>query len=144
MQLHQLKPIHKPKKKKRVGRGGKRGWYSGRGIKGQGARSGYKKQPFIRELIKRYHKLRGYRQNPRFKAETAINVSVLEANFNNGETVAPGILLSKKIISKIKGKMPKVKILGNGKLNKKLTVKNCFVSKGARTKIEEAGGEVKQ
>jgi len=59
MQLHELKPIHKLKKRKRVGRGGKKGTYSGRGIKGQKSRAGRKLKPAIRELIKRYPKIRG-------------------------------------------------------------------------------------
>lgn len=66
MQLHELKPIHKAKKGKRVGRGGKRGTYSGRGQKGQKSRAGRKLKPIVRELIKRYPKLRGYK----FKART--------------------------------------------------------------------------
>ncbi|MBZ1348254.1 MAG: uL15 family ribosomal protein [Candidatus Nealsonbacteria bacterium] len=61
MQLHQLKPIHKRKKRKRLGRGGKRGTYSGRGMKGQKSRAGARFEPIIRGLIKRYPKLRGYR-----------------------------------------------------------------------------------
>jgi len=61
MQIHQIKTIHKEKEPKRVGRGGKRGTYCGRGGKGQTARAGHKMQPVIRELIKRYPKLRGYR-----------------------------------------------------------------------------------
>jgi len=59
MQLHQIQPIHKLKKKKRVGRGGKRGTYCGRGIKGQKARAGAKIRPEIRDLIKRIPKLKG-------------------------------------------------------------------------------------
>lgn len=59
MQIHQLKPIHKPKKKKRVGRGGKKGTYSGKGMKGQKSRAGKRFKPMIRELIKRYPKLKG-------------------------------------------------------------------------------------
>jgi len=61
MQLNQLKPAHKPKTRKRVGRGGGHGTYSGKGQKGQKARAGTKFQPAIRYLIKRYPKLRGYR-----------------------------------------------------------------------------------
>ena len=61
MQLQELKPIHKKKQRKRVGRGGKRGTYAGRGLKGQRARAGRRLKPAIRELIKRYPKLRGYR-----------------------------------------------------------------------------------
>lgn len=61
MQLHELKPNHKLKKTKRVGRGGKRGTYSGHGIKGQKSRAGRKMQPIIRNIIKRYPKLRGHK-----------------------------------------------------------------------------------
>jgi large subunit ribosomal protein L15 len=67
MQLHELKPRHKLKKKKRVGRGGKRGTYSGRGQKGQLARAGRKLKPIVREIIKRYPKLRGYKFKARKK-----------------------------------------------------------------------------
>ena len=52
MQLHQLKPSHKRKRPKRIGRGGKRGTYSGRGVKGQRSRAGRKFKPAIRELMK--------------------------------------------------------------------------------------------
>lgn len=61
MQIHELKPKHKIKKGRRVGRGGKKGTYSGKGMKGQKSRAGRKFQPIIRELIKRYPKLKGYR-----------------------------------------------------------------------------------
>ena len=59
MQLHELKPIHKNKESKKIGRGGKRGTYSGKGMKGQRSRAGARMQPIIRELTKRYPKLRG-------------------------------------------------------------------------------------
>ena len=60
MQLHQLQPIHKLKDKKRIGRGGKRGSYSGRGIKGQKSRAGAKLyRPGRKELLIRIPKLRG-------------------------------------------------------------------------------------
>ena len=61
MQLHDLKPNYKSKEKKRVGRGGKKGTYSGKGMKGQKSRAGRKLEPPVRGLIKRYHKLRGYK-----------------------------------------------------------------------------------
>jgi len=62
MQLHELQPTHKTKTSKRIGRGGKKGTYSGRGMKGQKSRAGARMQPLVRELIKRYPKLRGYRR----------------------------------------------------------------------------------
>jgi len=61
MQLHQLKPSHKRKKKKIIGRGGKRGTTSGRGTKGQKSRSGANIRPAIYDFIKKIPKLRGYR-----------------------------------------------------------------------------------
>ena len=145
MQLHNLHPIHKRKKRKRVGRGGKRGTYAGRGIKGQKARAGRRLKPVIRELIKRYPKLRGYRQklkNKKLKI-MVLNLEVLEKKFNSGEKITPKILLEKRIIHKIKGRIPKVKILGKGKLTKALTIEDCEVSKSARKKIEEVGGIIK-
>ncbi|PIS13477.1 MAG: hypothetical protein COT67_01505 [Candidatus Tagabacteria bacterium CG09_land_8_20_14_0_10_41_14] len=64
MQLHQLKPSTKNKDKKRIGRGGKRGTYSGRGLKGQKSRAGRKLRPQLRDIIKRLPKKRGYRFKP--------------------------------------------------------------------------------
>jgi len=61
MQLHQIQPLNKRKSKRRVGRGGKRGTYCGRGMKGQRARTGAKVRPEIRDLIKKIPKIRGYR-----------------------------------------------------------------------------------
>lgn len=143
MQLHQIRPIHKKKKRKRIGRGGKKGNYSGRGVKGQKSRAGRKLKPFIREWIKRYPKLRGYKFKS-FRIKPAIiNLGTLEEKFNTGDTVNPQILLEKKLIRKIKGKVPQVKILGQEKLTKKLIIENCQVSKGAKEKIEKVGGKIK-
>lgn len=142
MQLHQLKPKHKLKKKKRIGRGGKRGTYSGKGIKGQKSRAGRKFAPVIRELIKRYPKLRGYRFKRQEGNLAVVNVGVLEERFGNSEIVTPNLLLERKIIRRIKGKVPKVKILGKGEITKKLIIKNCEVSKFAKEKIEKAGGKI--
>jgi len=143
MQLHQLKPIHKKKKRKRIGRGGKRGTYSGRGIKGQKARAGAKFQPAIRELIKKYPKLRGYRFNSRNQELAVINVEILEKKFEEKEKVNPKILLNKGLVRRIKGKIPKVKILAKGEIKKSLIIENCQISKQASDKIKKAGGQIK-
>ncbi len=143
MQLHQLRPKHKLKKKKRIGRGGKRGTYSGKGIKGQKSRAGRKFAPVIRELIKKYPKLRGYRFKKHEGNLVIVNVGILEERFESSEIVTPKLLLERKIIRKIKGKIPKVKILGKGELTKKLIIENCEVSKVAKEKIGKAGGKVK-
>jgi len=147
MQLHQLKPKHKLKKSKRVGRGGKRGTYSGRGLKGQRSRAGRKFKPAIRGLIKRYPKLRGYRFKSKVKSQKSkiaiLNLEILEKRFNSEEKITPEILLERKIIRRIKGRLPKVKILSRGKLTKKLIIEGCQVSKSAKEEIEKAGGTIK-
>jgi len=131
MQLHQIKPIHKQKRSKRVGRGGKRGTYSGKGIKGQLSRAGRKLRPEIRDFIKKIPKQRGYRFKSRRGKPVIVNLRDLEKNFENGETVNPQILLEKGLIAKIKNRIPEVKILGDGKLTKELKVENCKMSKSA-------------
>ena len=143
MKSYNLKPRHKIKKKKRVGRGGRRGTYSGRGMKGQKSRAGRKMQPMIRELIKKYPKLRGYRARRREKKIVEVNIAILDEKFKGGEIINPKILIEKKIIKRIKGKIPLVKILGRGEIKKKLIIEGCQVSKGAREEIEKAGGIVK-
>jgi len=143
MENHNLKPKHKSKKKKRVGRGGKRGTYSGRGMKGQKSRAGRKMQPMIRELIKKYPKLRGYRARTREKKVVGINIAILDEKFKGGEIINPQVLIEKKIIKRIKGKIPLVKILGRGKIKKKLIIENCQVSKAVKEKIKQAEGIIK-
>ncbi|MBU0476538.1 uL15 family ribosomal protein [Patescibacteria group bacterium] len=140
MQLHELQPKHKPKKRKRIARGGKRGAYSGRGQKGQKSRAGRRMSPIIRSWIKRYPKLRGYRQKPIGLKPAIINVAAIEKEFEAGSRINPQILLERKLISKIKGKTPEVKILGKGELTKKLTFEKCEISKSAEEKIKKAGG----
>lgn len=143
MELHQLKPTHKNKKIKRVGRGGKRGNFSGRGSKGQKSRAGRKLAPVIRELIKRYPKLKGYRAQIALEDTAVVNVGALEKNFNAGDVVKPAALLEKKLVRRIKGKTPKIKILGKGDIAKNLIIENCLVSKQAKEKIEKASGTIK-
>jgi len=143
MQIHELKPKHKNRDKKRVGRGGKKGTYSGKGNKGQKSRAGRKMVPIIRELIKRYPKLKGYRTFRMDEDTAVVNLEVLEKNTKDGEIINPENLIKKGLISNIKGRAPKVKILGTGKLTKKLVVENCKASKTAKDAIEKAGGSIK-
>jgi len=143
MQIHELKPDHKSKDRKIVGRGGKKGSYSGKGIKGQSSRAGRKMVPIIRELIKRYPKLKGYRAFVLQDNSVTVDLSVLEKKTKDGDVINPQNLILKKIIHLAKGKVPTVKILGNGKLTKKLIIENCKVSKGAKEIIEKAGGTVR-
>jgi len=71
-----------------------------------------------------------------------MNLDILEKKFNAGEKVTPEILLEKKIIRKIKGRMPQVKILGKGEIKKALMIESCQLSKAAKEKIEKAGGKI--
>jgi len=142
MQLHEIRPNHKKKKRKRVGRGGKRGTYSGRGMKGQRSRAGRRMKPAIRSLIKRYPKLRGYRFNPTRLKPAVVNIGILEKKFKSDEIVSPETLLKHGLIRKIKGKTPAVKILAEGKLTKKLVIERCVLSKTAKSKIEKLGGKI--
>lgn len=140
MQIHELQPKHHTKNKKRVGRGGKKGTYSGRGGKGQTARAGRKMVPVIREIIKRYPKLKGYRRENIPSYLAVINLELLEKKFESGEVVSPSSLIEKGVVRMIKGRNPKIKILGKEKLSVRLNVENCKVSKSARDSIEKAGG----
>lgn len=148
MQLHQIQPKTTRKTAKRIGRGGKRGKTSGRGHKGQKQHGGHGIRPEMRDIIKKIPKLRGHGKNraKTVNAErnlpTVINLSVLEATFEAGDTVSPASLVEKKVISIYKGKMPLVKILGNGDLTKKVTLSGCTYSASAKEKIEKAGGKV--
>jgi len=142
MQIHQLKPKNKKKNKKRVGRGGKKGTYCGRGIKGQKARAGRKMQPIIRQILKKYPKLRGYEFSPIKKEVAVVNVEVLDKKFQDGDKITPQILVKRRIVRRIKGKIPPVKILGRGEIKKKIIVEGCLFSQSAKEKIEKAGGKI--
>lgn len=142
MQLHQLQRHTKLKTSTRVARGGTRGKTAGRGTKGQNSRAGGKVRPEIRDQIKRYPKLRGYKFNSTETKPSPVNLSDLELGFAVGEAVTVEALLVKRLVRRVGGKLPKVKILGTGTLNKKLTVTGCTVSATAKTKIEAVGGTV--
>lgn len=139
MQLHQLRPKYLYKKEKRIGRGGKRGTYSGRGGKGQTARAGTLVRPAIRDLIKKIPKLRGYRLKLRPKAHAIVNLRDIAKRYKEGETVSPETLLQKRLIRRIKGKIPEVKILGVGSLAVSLRFENIKMSASVRQKIEKMG-----
>lgn len=146
MQLQNVKPAHRPRKSRRVARGGKRGGYSGRGIKGQKSRAGAKIRPAIRDILAKLPKQRGRAKNS-FKSlydkPFILNLSDIEKAFKEGGVVSPATLLEKKLIFKWGGKFPVVKILGNGDVSKKLYFQKVLLSASARAKIEKAGGGVK-
>ena len=143
MKLHELKPAAGSRKApKRIGRGTGSGLgrNAGKGEKGQNARSGGGVRPgFEGGQMPLYRRLpkRGF-TNPFSKEFVSINVDRLNI-FENGTEITPEVLLEKRVISKVKDG---VKILGNGTLEKSLTVKGCKFSKSAIEKIEAAGGKV--
>lgn len=143
MKLHELKPAEGSRKStKRVGRGTGSGLgrNAGKGEKGQNSRSGGGTRPgFEGGQMPLYRRLpkRGF-TNIFAKKITSINVDRLNI-FENGTEISPEVLLEAGVISKI---MDGVKLLGNGNLEKSLTVKGCKISKSAAEKIEAAGGKV--
>ena len=131
------------KTRKRVGRGPGSGLgkTSGRGENGQKSRSGYsRKAGFEGGQLPLYRRLpkRGF-TNARFKVEYAtINLSDLN-KFEDGAVVTPELL---KEMGLLKNQLDGVKVLGNGTLDKKLTVKAHRFSESAREAIEKIGGKV--
>jgi len=142
MQLQELKPKHKRPSKKRIGRGGKRGTYSGRGMKGQKSRAGGRPAPVVRELLKRYPKLKGYRRVKRQRKPQSVSLAAIEKKFSKDEIVSPQALLKKGLVYKGKSRFLKVKIVGTGTLKNALTIKDCILSAGAKKAIEKSGGKV--
>ncbi|MEK7086728.1 MAG: 50S ribosomal protein L15 [Patescibacteria group bacterium] len=138
MQLHHLKPTLKKRRIKRIGRGGKRGTYSGRGMKGQRARAGRKIRPAERDLFQRLPKLRGFKHKSLKEKALVFNVEDLAKKFKEG-TINKKMLLELGLIKKVS--VP-VKILGNGEIKKSFKIRGLAVSKSAKEKIEKAGGSV--
>ena len=144
MKLHELKPSEGAiQSKKRVGRGvgSGLGKTSGKGHKGQNARSGGGVRPGFEggqlPLFRRLPK-RGF-SNAMFKVEYAtINVSDLN-KFEDGAVVTPELLKEMGILKK---QLSGVKVLGNGELTKKLTVKAHAFSDSAKEKIGAKGGKI--
>lgn len=143
MQLHELRPTTKNKSKKRVGRGGKRGTFSGRGTKGQKARAGHRLRPELRDILKKLPKKRGYRTPSIQEKPAVINLQVLNQHYKDSETVSPKTLDEKGLLKSVGGRRQEVKILGSGELSKKLFVTKCQISKSAKAAVEKAGGKVK-
>lgn len=143
MQLHQLRPIHKSKRKRILGKGGVHGHYCCQGVaKGQKARS-RKFKPIIKELIKKYPKLRGYKFKSFARRPLIFNLDIFEKNFETGSSISPAVLIEKKLARKMKGALPKIKILGSGEIKKALNFEGFLFSKDAKEKIEKAGGQIK-
>ena len=142
MKLHELSPVPgSTKEVKRIGRGAGsgQGKTSGKGHKGQkaragrGSRAGFEggQMPLQRRVPKR-----GF--NNIFASQmSVVNVSELDA-FDDGAVVDTEALIAKGLVKKA---LDGVKVLGNGEISKKLTVKVAAFSAGAKSKIEAAGGK---
>lgn len=143
MQIHQL-TVKKRKDKKTVGRGGKRGTYSGRGNKGQKARSGASIDPLFEggrsSLVERLKKVRGFKSLAAKKA--VLKLETLEKTFKDGDVISIETLLASKIIDKADVKKG-VKILATGEISKKLTISAELLCSGsAKDAIIKAGGKI--
>lgn len=146
MKLHSIvQPEGAVRVPKRVGRGTSSGTgkTSGKGHKGQNARSGGGVRPGFEggqlPLFRRLPK-RGF-SNAKFKVEYAtINVGDLD-NFEDGAVVTPELLKEMGIVKK---QLAGIKVLGNGELTKKLTVKASKFSATAVEKIEKMGGKAEE
>jgi len=143
MKLHNLVSIQK--KSQRIGRGGKRGSYSGRGVKGQKSRAGRRIRPAERDLIIRLPKLRGFRNKPKGEVSKVLNLgeisSLLARQGVSKETAVTKEFLETAglIGKKFKGT---VKILGAGEIAFPISVRGISVSESAKEKIKKAGGKV--
>lgn len=141
MKLHEMTNTVARQNRKRVGRGDGNNWgrTCGRGEKGQMSRSGAVRRPyfeggqmpFFRRLPKKGFTARNH------KYFAVINLGALQELFADGDVVCPQSVAARGMIGKIGAGL---KILANGKLNRKLTVKAHKFSAAARTAIEAAGG----
>ena len=146
-QLNSLQPL--VKKRKRIGRGGSRGGTSGRGHKGQKARSGGSVRPGFEggqmPLFRRLPK-RGFTNAPFKQIFDLVNLCNLENIFKEGESVDRTALIEKGFLKAKKSARTgdlKVKVLGGGVLTKKLIIIADAFSNSAIEAIRKAGGEVR-
>ena len=144
MKLNELSPSVPRKNRKRIGRGNSSGWgkTAGKGSNGQNSRAGGGVKPYFEggqmPIYRRVHK-RGFSNAILKKEYTLLSLDLLN-NFEDGETVSIETLFDKFLVKSIK--KDGIKILGNGELTKKLTVKAHKVSKSAKAAIEAKGGSV--
>lgn len=143
MKLNELQPSVPRKARKRVGRGESSGLgkTAGKGSNGQKSRAGGGTKPGFEggqmPIIRRTPK-RGFSNYPFKKEYAIINLDTLN-RFEEGTVVTPEILLETGLVKKL---YDGVKVLGNGALDKKVSVEAHKVSKSAQKAIEEKGGTV--
>ena len=145
MQINTLQLKNKRKKRKTIGRGGKKGTYCGKGNKGQKARSGAHVDPLFEggrsTLIDHMKKVRGFKSRTAKKAVASLEM--IGKKFKDGEVVNKETLIKSGIIGKLEAK-DGIKIVGGDKITKKLTIdKSILLSAAAKSAIEKAGGAVK-
>jgi large subunit ribosomal protein L15 len=146
MKLHSRTPI-RAKRLQRIGRSGKRGSYSGRGVKGQRSRAGHRIRPAERDIILKIPKHRGFRNKPKAPVPVVFNLGMLSIKLKpHAKAGAPlevsyELLRTAKMVKKdYKGR---VKILGTGEMAFPIAVAGFEVSASAKEKIQKAGGSVK-
>jgi len=144
MQINTLQLKNKKKKRKTIGRGGKKGTYSGKGNKGQKARSGAHVSPLFEggrsTLIDHMKKKRGFKALKDKFAVVAL--SRIENKFKDGDVINKEVLIKAGFIDKIDTQSG-IKILGGGKVTKKFTIaKKIKVSASSKEAIEKAGGTI--
>lgn len=128
MQIHELK-LTPRKKKKVIGRGGKRGTTSGKGMKGQKARSGGNVNPLFEggrsTFTERLKKVRGFKAvSPK---KITVTLAQLERAYSEGETVSVETLFAKRIVDR-KARVAGVKIVSTGTLTKKLKLDDAILA----------------
>jgi len=156
MDLSQLKSKTPRKVQQRVGRGGKRGTYSGKGMKGQKSRAGAGFKPGFRggdnRIWQLFPKQRGASKKPgsnrphkkhrffqlRHKKPSVLNLEEFNI-FDDGQVLTPEVLVQKGLVS---AAHVYIKILGDGDLKKKLEFHGFDFSASARNKILKAGGKI--
>ncbi len=145
MQVHQLPSIQK--KSQRIGRSGKRGSYSGRGVKGQKSRSGHRIRPAERDLLIRIPKMRGFRNKPKSDRAEVFNLSTISSKLKSYVKSGSPLEVTNELF-RVSGLVRKdfrgtVKILGTGDIAFPVAVaKGVSISEGAKMKIKKAGGTI--
>ncbi|MBL76595.1 MAG: 50S ribosomal protein L15 [Chloroflexi bacterium] len=143
MQVHNVRSAQTRTKRKRVGRGdASRGTYSGKGMKGQKARSGGGVRPGFEggqnPMIKGLPRLRGFKN--RFRVEyQVVNVDRLNALPEEINEISPSVLESLRVVRHAD---KPIKILGFGEITRPISISAIKVSATAKVKIESAGGSV--
>lgn len=146
MQINTLKLKNKKKKRKTIGRGGKKGTYSGKGNKGQKARSGAHVNPLFEggrsTLIDHMKKKRGFKA---LKDKLAtVSLVKIEKKFKDGDLINLEALKKARLVDKIDTKEG-AKILGGDKVTKKFTIASEIkVSASSKKAIEQAGGKIEE